>query len=231
MKKHVEVIALVEGPTEKNFILQVLQGYLFDRNVWMTPIVLSKPGQKGGDVKFARAKNDIALHLKQRPDTRITLLVDYYGIRGDWPGYDPAKREKRHSIKAKIMNDATAQEVYSLFSVQNAANRFIPYISMYELEALLFSDSAVLSEKLGIKKEKIDSILRQCGEPEKINDDPNTAPSKRLEKLSDKFRKITTGIDIAKTIGIDKIRRQCPLFNAWLTTLESLAVKENKKTK
>lgn len=172
MKKHVEVIALVEGPTEKNFILQVLQGYLVDRNVWMTPIVLSKPGQKGGDVKFARAKNDIALHLKQRTDTRITLLVDYYGIRGDWPGYDPAKREKRHSIKAKIMNDATAQEVHSLFSLQNAANRFIPYVSMYELEALLFSDSAVLSEKLGIKKEKIDSILRQCGEPEKINDDP-----------------------------------------------------------
>ncbi len=47
----------------------------------MTPIMISKPGQKGGDVKFARVKNDIGLYLKQGSDTLLTLFVDYYGIK------------------------------------------------------------------------------------------------------------------------------------------------------
>lgn len=224
MSKPVEIIILVEGPTEKNFVVQVLMEYLASRGIYVTPIVLSKPGQKGGDVKFSRAKNDIGLHLKQRRDTWITLLVDYYGIKSDWPGYHESKQESRHTLKAQIMNDATAEAVNKIFSDHEAARRFIPYVAMFEFEALLFSDPKILSEKLGKRQKDIDMILHQCGEPEKINDDPNTAPSKRLECLSDKFKKTTTGIDIAKAIGIAKMREACPLFDAWLDRIEGLAV-------
>jgi hypothetical protein len=46
---------------------------------------ITKPGQKGGDVRFERVKKDLGMHLKQRPDTYVTLFVDYYGIKSDWP--------------------------------------------------------------------------------------------------------------------------------------------------
>ena len=63
---------------------------------------------------------------------------------------------------------------------------------------------------------------QRFGEPEQINDNPQTAPSKRLEKLSDRFKKTTTGIVIAEAIGLEKIRQKCSVFNRWLTKIEDL---------
>ena len=223
MSNYAVVVALVEGLTEKLFVNQLLAPYLAQRNVFLTPIILDKPGEKGGDVKFARAQNDIGKHLKQRGETWITLLVDYYGIKNDWPGYEESKRQVDHIGKARIMNDATAVEVQRLFSEQNQNRRFIPYVSMHETEALYFSDPACLAGKMGVQQKAIDAILEECGEPEKINDHTTTAPSKRLERLSSRFKKTSTGIAIALAIGVPKMRAACPLFDAWVTNLESLA--------
>jgi hypothetical protein len=133
MNSYAEVVVLVEGPTEQQFIKQLLSPYLAQRGVYLTPIILDKPGEKGGDVKFARAKNDIEKHLKQRQDTWLTLLVDYYGIRSDWPGYVESKKQAAHTRKAQIMNQATHEKVKKLFPDHNSDLRFIPYLSMYEL--------------------------------------------------------------------------------------------------
>ncbi len=222
MNKYAEVVVLVEGPTEQQFVKQLLTPYLAQRGVYLTPIILDKPGEKGGDVKFARAKNDIEKHLKQRQDTCVTMLVDYYGIRSDWPGYSESKKQAEHTRKAQIMNQATHDEVKKLFPNHHSDLRFIPYVSMYELEALYFSDPALLAEKLGVQQRNIEEILDECGEPEKINDHATTAPSKRVGKLSNRFKKTSTGIAIAKAIGIPKMREACPLFNTWVTTLENL---------
>ncbi len=223
MSSYAEVVVLVEGPTEQRFVKQLLAPYMADRAVYMNPIILDKPGEKGGDVKFARAKNDIGKHLKQRRDTWITLFVDYYGIHGDWPGYAESKQQTDHTRKAAIMNKAAAERVQQLFPEQNQASRFIPYVSMYEIEALYFSDPACLAEKLSVAQRHIDAILVECKEPEKINDNSTTAPSKRLEALSDRFKKTSTGIAIAQEIGVGKMREACPLFDSWLKKLESLA--------
>jgi len=222
MNSYAEVVVLVEGLTEQLFVKQLLRPYMAARGLHLTPIILSKPGEKGGDVKFARASNDIGRHLKQRGDTCITLLVDYYGIRGDWPGYAESKWQIDHRRKAAIMNEATAEQVQQLFPEQNQGSRFIPYVSMYEIEALYFSDPACLAEQLGVAQCQIDMILAECGEPEKINDHVTTAPSKRLEALSERFKKTSSGIAVAGKIGIDKMRGACPLFDSWLTKLESL---------
>ena len=66
MKRLVEVVALVEGQTEKIFIQKLLRPHLEPKNVYVTPIILTKPGQKGGDVRFSRARNDVKHHLMQR---------------------------------------------------------------------------------------------------------------------------------------------------------------------
>ena len=223
--KIVEIVAIVEGSTEQIFIRDIVTPFLSRKNIFLTPIILSKPGQKGGDVKFTRAKNDFERHLKQRKDTYLTLFVDYYGIKKGWPGRDITVDEKialTNAQKAKKVNDATMEEVCQLYNEYRPDKRFIPFIAMYEFEALLFSDSQILADKLQVSKELIDNILSECHEPENINDSPASAPSKRLEAISDRFKKTTTGITIAKEIGLQKIREKCPIFNEWLTKLEHL---------
>jgi len=159
--------------------------------------------------------------LKERKDTYVTLMVDYYGIK-DWVGLDESKRQPTHTQKAEIINQVTAQEVQRLFPEQNQDRRFIPYVSMHEIEALYFSNPAILAQETKIKQVVIDSILQNCVEPEAINDNPKTAPSKRLEQHSSTFRKTKNGIAIAQAIGIPQMRKQCPLFNEWIKKLESL---------
>jgi hypothetical protein len=222
MNRFVEIVALVEGKTEQIFIQDLVAAYLAPRGIYITPIQISKPGQKGGDVKFARVQNDIGMHLKQRPDTYLTLFVDYYGINAEWPGLTKAKGEATPAGKAAQVNAATKGEVNAQFGELNSDRRFIPYIAMYEFEALLFSGPDQLAEQLQVPRKSIDRILEQCGEPESINDSQNTAPSKRLEKLSSQFKKTTTGIAVAKAIGLTKIRECCPIFNGWLTEIEGL---------
>lgn len=222
MSDGAEVVVLVEGPTEQRFIKQVLAPYLALSKVYLTPIILDKPGQKGGDVKFSRARNDIGRHLKQRSDTWVSTMVDYYGIKPDWPGFEESKQQTVHSRKADVMNQATAEKVAALFPAQNPGTRFIPYVSMHETEALYFSDSECLAQNLGVQRNAIDAILEECGEPEKINDHVTTAPSKRLEQLSNRFKKTTTGIAVAQQIGIPRIREACPIFDAWLTQMSAL---------
>lgn len=227
MSNYADVVVLVEGPTEQLFVEKLLVPYLAERMVLLIPVILSKPGEKGGDVKFARAKNDIGTHLKQRNDAYVTLMVDYYGIKKDWPGYAESKQQTEHTRKAAVMNAATAEEVKRLFPEQG--RRFIPYVSMYEIEALYFSDPASLAAKLRVDRQDIEAILDECGEPEKINDNIATIPSRRLAKLSKRFKKTSTGIAIARAVGIDKMREQCPLFDSWLKQMESLVESEDGK--
>ena len=217
------MVALVEGPTERIFIQNILGPYLARTEVYLTPIILTKPGQRGGDVRFSRARNDIERHLKQRNETWLTLLIDYFGIKSDWPGYEESKRKRRHTSKAHVMNEATRKRVNELFGDQDSQRRFIPYVSMFEFEALLFSDADILAQKLNVQPKDVETILSEYNdEPEKINDNPQTAPSKQLEGLSDRFKKTVTGISIAREIGIERIRESCPLFDEWISKLENL---------
>ena len=150
------------------------------------------------------------------------LFVDYYGIKSDWPGLEMAEKQPLPAGKVEKINNATKDQVNQLFGDYDSDRRFIPYISMHEFEALLFSDARALACQLQVPQSDIDNILTECGEPEKIDDSPHSAPSKRLENLSSGFRKTSTGIAIAKAIGLPKMRSQCPIFNKWLTEVECI---------
>lgn len=222
MNNFINVVVIVEGQTEEIFIKNILGKYLARKNIYITPIKISKPGQKGGDVKFARALNDISLHLKQRTDTYVTLFVDYYGIKNDWPGLAEAKKRTNPADIADVINRATHSEVNSKLNSCRSDIRFIPNIAIHEFETLLFSDPEILASHLDIKQSEIEKILNKFGEPERINNSPQTAPSKRLEKLYERYKKTNTGINIARAIGLSKMREMCPLFDDWLTNLENL---------
>ena len=150
------------------------------------------------------------------------MLVDFYGTK-EWPMLEEARSQKSYVEKSKIFCKATMTSLKKFIGDSiSVEQRFIPYVSMHEFESLLFSNPTILADKLNIKKSIILDVLKECSEPEQINDSPMTAPSKRLHTLSHSFKKTSTGIAIAKEIGLDTMRKKCPLFNQWISSIEQL---------
>lgn len=224
MSDYIEVVVLAEGLTELTFIRDVLAPVMQPKNIYMHEVLI---GGIGGDVRFARAKKAIGIYLKHRNVKYITTMLDYYGIDSGWPGkseviqaISTGRKITAHE-KGVMVEDATLEIIKTCFSEYRPEIRFIPYIQMHEFEALLFSDASILAGQIRVRLSDVEVILRACGEPEEVNDGPETAPSKRLLSLCD-YRKVKMGKTISEAIGIQAIREKCPHFNDWLNKLESL---------
>lgn len=224
MNKSVSMMIVVEGATEQTFVERVLAPYLSVKGVFVYATQISKKGQKGGDVRFDRAKRDVINFLKQRRDLYVATFVDYYGVK-EWPGLVDVRAMNNPSpgAIASKMNDAAVVEVGKEIHDSQIEKRYIPFTAVHEFETLLFSDSKVLASELGINQCEVDAVLREVGSPEAINNRPETAPSKRLEKWTGNcYRKTVQGVTIAQKCGVDVMRRQCPNFNSWISKIESL---------
>ena len=75
MSRIINLHCLVEGRTEKHFIDEVLAPYLGPKGVFIqsseTTTSSGKVKHKGGDIRFARIKREIAIFLKQRSDLYV----------------------------------------------------------------------------------------------------------------------------------------------------------------
>ena len=76
---------------------------------------------------------------------------------------------------------------------------------------------------------ELKSIRSEFVTPEDINDHADTAPSKRLETLIPSYQKPLVGPVVALEIGLDKIRSECPRFDAWLRSLEALGESDPRR--
>ncbi len=224
----IDIYIVVEGQTEQTFVRDVLAPYMAHKRIYLRPALLGKPGHKGGDIRFERAKNDIGNFLRQRNDTYISTMFDYFRIDSKWPGKSEILRQIQHGVtltaieKAKLLEDATHIKIVQSFSDCDSENRFVSYIEMHEFEALLFSNADILAEKTEIDVSLVRQIIANYDSPEEINDDPANTPSKRIEALKNGYRKIAMGKMISEAIGIEVIRTKCPHFNNWLTKFEHL---------
>jgi len=230
MNDDVVIYIVVEGQTEQTFVRDVLAPSLAHQGIYLHLALIGKPGHKGGDIRFDKAKKDIGNFLKQRNDTYLSTMFDYFRIDSNWPGKAEVRRQIQNggslaaADKAGILERATRDEIAKAFAGYNTENRFIPYIEMHEFEALLFSDVHILAEITEIEVTEFEKILKDFTNPEEINDDPNNAPSKRIQALKNGYRKVAMGKAVSEAIGIQAIRRQCPHFNKWLTKLEQLVL-------
>lgn len=104
------------------------------------------------------------------------------------------------------------------------ARRFVPYVAMHEFEALLFSDCAAFGRSIDREDlvPDLERIRRAFANPEKIDDSPTGAPSKRIVRLVTGYSKPIDGNLAALAIGIEKMRRECPHFAQWLDALEGM---------
>lgn len=204
---------VVEGKTEEAFVRNVLGECLQPYQLKVTPTIIGSAnsrGDGGGSVSIDRLARDMV--ISSWHNDFVTSLVDFYGFIGKGEmTVDQLESQIAHSIRERVPDHPN-------FDI------FIPYVQMHEFEGLLFSNTSAFTE-IGASKDSIlqlEQIRDRFPTPEDINDDSKTAPSKRLENLLRRYHKPRHGNTVAESIGIDKIREECPRFNEWLKKLEAL---------
>ncbi len=199
----------VEGPTEEEFVNNILADHLRTRGVEPQPILLN------GNVTIERLASDIARLIWSFD--RVTSLVDFYGFR-DKNTATPEQLEQRihKRVDTKINRSWNQSHV-------------IPYVQQHEFEGLLFSDVDAFDKLIGAShesKQALQNIRSQFPTPEDINDNSDTVPSKRIVKVIPRYKKVVDGPLLAMEIGLAAIRDECPRFNCWVTSLESLGSRD-----
>jgi len=221
------LIFIVEGESEAIFINNYLIPYLGNKHGWNMVMTTQKittnrvKKAKGGNVGYQYFKNEIKSCA--RPNhIFITTLLDFFRLPNDFPAFT-TNSKLVDKIEEAICKDIANEGVID-------ALHFFPYIQVFEFEALMFSNEAGL--RAAIKNDrlfdKIIEIQQKYPNPENINNGPQTAPSKRLEKIYNYRKTIDTRIVFNK-LSIDEIREKCPRFNSWVDKLELLVSNASEK--
>lgn len=213
----IRVHIICEGQTEEMFVNEVLAESFAVQGVYLIPSLIGKPGHKGGNFRFERLLTDVRVRLLGDAGAYCTTFFDFYGLPADFPGKNEAMQYTLNADKAHCITQAMTARLQAALGT-DAMRRFIPYVQMYEFEGLLFSDTSGLAQ--GINQptlaDDFEAIRLAFASPEMINDSPETAPSKRLLAMFEAYDKPLHGSLAALEIGLGSIRRECPLFNAWL---------------
>jgi hypothetical protein len=217
-------LILVEGQTEERFVKDVLGPAFFEKGLFFSPTLLvtkrvkDGPNFKGGVTNFAKFENDARRLLSSPGGALVTTLLDYYGLPMDFPGM--GTRPANAPALRRVTHVEAALHVHF-----GQAVGFLPFLMLHEFEAWLFADPAVLPRVLTDSKpaSEFAAIRAAVKTPEEINERPDWAPSKRIERLFPAYKKTAHGPIAAKRIGIDKIRSDCPHFDHWLRKLEAFA--------
>lgn len=220
-----KVYVLAEGYTEQALVRKVLAPTLGNQGIYLHDVLVGKPGHKGGIRSFEAVKGDIKRLLKQENLATVTTLFDRYRLPSDWPGLalsnGQSNIEQAHAVLCQSMHKVVCDEMGTSFR----ADRFIPYIQYYEIEALLFAKPDMTADLLGNSRHarELGKAVEESGGCEQINDGPATAPSKRIEKLFSNYKKggsINTDLPrICSAIGLSDLRAACPLFAKWISQL------------
>jgi hypothetical protein len=217
------VLILVEGQTEERFVKRLLGPHLESSGIAAIPkIVVTKRAKgghqfKGGVLRYEQVRDDIRRLLGDSGARAVSTMLDYYGLPGDFPGLNAVTPEIRTP-------EARAQLVESELASDLGDRRLIPYVSLHEFEALLFSEPAEFDGLFpGTNgRRRVAEIRGGYRTPEEINDGRDTHPAARLRRLFPDYDKATIGPVLAQRIGLAKMRAECPHFDGWVKALEQL---------
>jgi hypothetical protein len=221
------VLILVEGQTEERFVKDVLASHFFDRQLFFSPTILvtkrvkDGPNFKGGVTNFAKFQNDARRLLNSSGDALVTTLLDYYRLPADFPGMESRPVNGTALQRVTHVEASIAQHFDSL-------PNFLPFLVLHEFEAWLFSSTEELPRALNEsrKQPEFAAIRASVATPEEINERPEFAPSKRIEKMFPAYKKTLHGPMTAQRIGLEIIRAECPHFNDWMNRLEAFAISD-----
>jgi hypothetical protein len=216
-----KVLILVEGLSEEIFVKRTIASHLSARNVYLIPSILwTKREQKGGGFRggvtsYDQIKRDLLNLLKDAAADRVTTLLDFYGLPDDFPGKSTLAAANAR-LRVAALEQAFASDINH--------PRFLPFLTLHEFEAWLFSEPGVVANHFG--KPHLEAHLRDiaatAGGPEMINERPDSHPKQRIFQVVSSYKETSDGAVICSKIGVAAIRQNCPHFNDWLSVLESL---------
>ena len=226
---------LAEGQTEESFVNEILGPELAALSIFVDVHCITTGRHRGvvsrgGLVNYEHLARDLTLWMKQdqNDDSWFTTMFDFYGLPANFPGLGtlhpaPSALDRVVSLEAELHKD-----IVTRLAGLPVAQRFIPYIQLHEFEALLFADPEAFLEAFPGGQQKVRQLAAirvKFPNPEDINDNPHTAPSKRVLDLFPDYQKPVAGLLIAKRIGLAVIGKACPRFDAWIKRLLALTDK------
>lgn len=213
------LIIVCEGQTEQEFCNDVLSPHFLQHDILLKAPTIKKT--RGGIVKWNVLKRQLTSHISE--NAVVTTLLDFYGIKDihKFPKWDDAKKIVDKNARMDFLEKAMLEDFEDKHQY-----RVIPYLQLHEFEGLLFNNIEVFENQFEAaefkdKQALIDTINKHPN-PELINDNPLTAPSKRLDNYIDAYDKVVYGSILAEDIGLENIRAKSPRFNAWIAQLESI---------
>jgi Domain of unknown function (DUF4276) len=215
------VVIVCEGETEREFCKTLLATYFAKTDIHIQAPLIKR--SMGGIVKWGILKREIETYLREN-DVYVTMLIDYYGLysKYNFPEWGESlritdKNERMEFLEGAMKNDIEA----------SVRHRFIPYLQLHEFEGLLFNDIDIFYEQ--VPKQELVGIaeLKKTfkdypDNPEMINNNKETSPSHRLERIILGYNKILYGHYFAEAIGLDKIRNKSPRFNKWMNIIQAI---------
>lgn len=225
--KYTILHVLCEGQTEERFVKEVLAPYLQQFSIFPKPILLltsKKKNARGGMISYAQAKRDLTILFKRHTDNAsehhvFTTMFDFYALPDDFPG--AANQVDDQDVRRHIAS------LEHEFASDISHDAFIPYIQLHEFESLLFVDITKLALEYPKCMDSINDLKTQTdtyGDPEMINNSPETAPSKRIIKSLEKeynYNKVQSGSAITYIIGIESLLHKCKHFSEWVDKIIS----------
>ncbi len=215
------VFFIVEGPTEEGFYKNILQEYVATKHNFTVVIVPTKKNyysrtHKGGTITFDSCVDVCRRFLRQASHAdKVILTLDFYALHNSF------FTDEIHQI-SQLDSKIDALEQRLMNEIGNS--RFIFHLQLHEYEAWLFSNTQAVAEHFdGIGENDLIQILNKFNNnPELINDNRTTAPSKRILNIYPQYGKTSDGITLMKKIGIPTIRKACHHFNKLCTILDEL---------
>lgn len=219
-----KIFVLVEGETEQTFVKGTLVKYLHSKGIYPQAVIVNtrivKQGKnfKGGVISYGKVKNDLRRLLLDSSAHLITTMFDFYAIPHDFPKYEAMPNgtcyERVHHLEKAFYDD-----------IGNP--RFLPYLSLHEYEAMLFTSPQAVARACGNEKlSELQKIKANYQSPEEINE--QSPPSKRLKNLYEDYDKLLHEYYIVDEIGIEAIRAVCPHFHQWLMKIEKITTEQEK---
>jgi hypothetical protein len=219
------LLIYVEGQTEEFFVNRVLRNHLLAHGVKVERPILAATtpdpgGQRGGFVNWPAVERDLQTLFTQDadPNLRITTLLDTYALPDTVPGFSPSSGVGRSATEVNGIESAWAAHF--------GEPRFVPYFQRHEFEALLLACPVALRSIFPTDAAALTQLafsIASYGSAEDINDGPATHPSARLEQAIPTYHplKASHGLFVILEAGLDRIRPQCPRFDAWLARWET----------
>jgi len=218
---------IAEGQTEERFVKDTLSEYLgqFQISTDVRSVYTSKDKNKfyrGGLVSYQKARKDIQSWLKEDAnlDARFTTMFDLYALPGDFPLYKESKSTINPYQKVQFLESALKEDINDL--------RFVPYIQLHEFETLVLAKPNNLALEYFDNDNAIQTLQavldEHKGNPELINENLASAPSKRIIEVIPDYDKVNVGASIAGINGIEFLKNSCRHFKSWIDILEGLSV-------